>query len=131
MNAPVERVGEDTWDRLRHRKVVQWGLAYAAGAWVLLQVLGFVSDSFAWPAAIKQVATIMLAIGLPLVLVLAWYHGERGQQRVTGSELAVLTLLLLFGGSLLWMYAKRSAHTTATDVVASPAATRSGDRAGP
>jgi hypothetical protein len=56
------------------------GLAYAAGAWVLLQVLGFVSDSFGWSAAVKQIATLLLAIGLPLVLVIAWYHGERANK---------------------------------------------------
>ena len=86
---------DSIWAKLRRRKVVQWGLAYAAGAWVLLQVLGFVSDAFGWPATVKQIATLVLPVGLPIVVVLAWYHGERGQQRITGPELAVLTLLLL------------------------------------
>ena len=31
-----ESVGSNIWDRLRRRKVVQWGLAYSAGAWGLL-----------------------------------------------------------------------------------------------
>jgi hypothetical protein len=35
-NAPTER-GEHIWTRLRHRKVVQWGLVYVAGAWGFLQ----------------------------------------------------------------------------------------------
>ena len=103
--------------------MVQWALAYAAGAWVLLQVLGFVSDSFAWPATVKQIATILLAIGLPIVVVLGWYHGDRGQQRVTGPELAVLTLLLLLGGGLLWLYAQRSAPTMSTAAAVKPAPT--------
>ena len=42
----IDRHADRAWsrgylDELRRRKVVQWGLAYAAGAWVLLQVLGF------------------------------------------------------------------------------------------
>ena len=102
-DTPAEREDSSIWTKLRRRKVVQWGLAYAAGAWVLLQVLGFVSDAFAWPATVKQIATLVLAIGLPIVVVLAWYHGDRGQQRVTGPELAILTLLLLIGGGLLWL----------------------------
>ncbi len=36
-DTPTERDDEGTWARLRRRKVVQWGLAYAAGAWALLQ----------------------------------------------------------------------------------------------
>jgi len=120
-DTPAEREDSSIWADLRRRRVVQWALAYAAGAWVLLQVLGFVSDSFAWPATVKQLATIFLAIGLPIVLVLGWYHGDRGQQRVSGSEIGVLTLLLLVGGGLVWLYAQRSAPTTTTTTAAMPA----------
>jgi hypothetical protein len=42
-DAPTERESEGAWTRLRRRKVVQWGLAYAAGAWVMLQVIGFLA----------------------------------------------------------------------------------------
>ena len=111
-DTPAEREDISIWAKLRRRRVAQWGLAYAAGAWVLLQVLGFVTDSFAWPATVKQIATIVLAVGLPIVVVLGWYHGERGQRRVSGPELAVLTLLLLLGGGLLWLYAHRTVPTT-------------------
>src|SRR5512137_1657069 len=102
--AQQERDGEGAWYRLRRRKVVQWGLAYAAGSWALLQVIGFAADAFHWPDVVKQFSMLALAIGLPLALTLAWYHGDRGEQRVTGAELAVLTLLLFLGGSVLWFY---------------------------
>jgi hypothetical protein len=116
-DTPTERESASIWTKLRGRRVVQWAVAYAAGAWVLLQVLGFVSDAFAWSLVVKQSATLVLAIGLPIVLVVGWYHGERGQQRASGPELTLLTLLLLIGGGLLWLYAQRSAPTT-TDVTA-------------
>ena len=120
-DTPAERGAESTWTRLRRRKVVQWGLAYAAGAWVLLQVLGFAADAFAWPAITKQLAMLGLAVGLPIIVALAWFHGDRGQQRVTGPELAVLTLLLSLGGGLLWVYAQRSAPTTTVGAAVTPA----------
>jgi TolB-like protein/lipoprotein NlpI len=119
---PTERDVESTWASLRRRKVVQWGLAYAAGAWVLLQVVGFAADAFAWQPLIKQLAMLALVLGLPVVLALAWYHGDRGQQRVTGSELAVLTLLLFVGGGLLWLYAHHSEPTTTATTDAKPVA---------
>jgi hypothetical protein len=81
--APTERDVEGTWASLRRRKVVQWGLAYIAGAWALLQVVGFAADAFAWSPFIKQLAMLGLVLGLPVALALAWYHGDRGQQRVT------------------------------------------------
>ena len=130
-DTPAEREDSSIWADLRRRRVVQWALAYAAGAWVLLQVLGFVSDSFVWPTTVKQIATILLAIGLPIVVVLGWYHGDRGHQRVTGPELGVLTLLLVLGGGLLWVYAQRSEQTTPTVAAAEPTLNAAADDARP
>jgi hypothetical protein len=61
---PSEGV-EGVWAKLRHRKVVQWGIAYAASAWVLLQGVAYVTDTFHWPDQIQQLATLALLIGLP------------------------------------------------------------------
>ena len=125
--------GEDAGplQQLRRRKVVQWGIAYAAGAWGLLQGIAYMRDTFGWPQQLQQVATIILLIGLPIALVLAWYHGERGEQRVSGIELAILTALLLLGGGLFAWFgtAQRSPDAatagTAPVVAASPAADKS------
>ena len=115
-DAPTERDGEGIWTRLSRRKVVQWGIAYAAGAWGILQGIGFTADAFAWPSAIKQVALLLLLIGLPFTLILAWYHGDRGEQRVTGTELAIITLLFVLGGGIFWRYQ----HATAPPSAAAP-----------
>ena len=80
-DTPAERVGEGIWTRLRRRKVVQWGLAYVAGAWGFLQGLAVRQRRFHWPEQVQQLTTLALLIGLPIVLVLAWYHGDRGQRR--------------------------------------------------
>ena len=94
-DTPAERVAESTWTRLRRRKVVQWGLVYVAAAWGFLQGLEYVSDAFQWPPQIRQVALLALLIGLPVVLVLAWYHGDRGEQRIRRTELIIISLLFL------------------------------------
>jgi hypothetical protein len=87
--------GEGTSTRLRRRKVVQWGVAYAAGPWGLVQGVAYMRDTFGWPHQIQQPATILVLIGMPIALVLAWCHGDRGQQRLSATELANFTLLLL------------------------------------
>ena len=120
-DAPTEREGEGAWTKLRRRKVVQWGIAYAAGAWGFLQGLQYVSEAFAWPTQIQQVAILALLIGLPITLVVAWYHGDLGEQRVGGTELAILTLLFLLGGGLFWRY-EHSGSTPTAPARASPAA---------
>ena len=109
MNEPPPMDGtEGWWEALRRRKVVHWGILYVAGAWGFLQGFEFLSDTYAWPRQLQQLATLALLIGLPIVLVLAWYHGDRGQQRVTTAEFAIITLLLLIGGGALAFYQRNS-----------------------
>ena len=114
MTDATEGEKDNIWDRLRRRKVVQWGIAYAAGAWGFLQGLAYVSTLLNWPAQLQKLTGLAQLIGLPVVLVLAWFHGERGHRRVTRSELAILTLLFLAGGGLFWRYQ----HTSGTANVA-------------
>src|SRR6187402_2245287 len=94
--------------RLRRRKVVQWGLVYLAAAWGFLQGLEYMTGTYDWPRQIQQLTTLVLLIGLPIVLVLAWYHGDRGQQRISTPEFAILTVLLLLGGGGFWYYQRAS-----------------------
>ena len=109
--------------RLRRRKVVQWGLVYVAAAWGFLQGLEYVSGTFHWPRQVQQITTLVLLIGLPVVLVLAWYHGDRGEQRISTPEFAILTLLLLLGGGAFWYYDRASETPAgATGAVAQPTA---------
>ncbi len=84
--------GESIWSRLRHRKVVQWGIACAAGAWGLPQGVQFFAEAFEWPTRVLKLSTLAFVLGLPAVLVLAWYHGDRGEQRLSRTELVILTL---------------------------------------
>jgi adenylate cyclase len=106
--APSQRGAEGWWTALRRRKVAQWGLVYVAGAWGFLQGLEYVSESFNWPQHVRQIALLALVIGLPIVLVLAWYHGDRGEQRFRGTEIAIIALLFLVGGGIFWVYERAS-----------------------
>ena len=112
---------EGPWAKLRRRKVAQWGIAYAAGAWGLLQGLEYVTDTFGWPPQFQQLATLALLVGLPIVLVIAWYHGDQGRQRVTAAELAILTLLFLVGGGIFWRYDRASEVVSPATEATAPA----------
>jgi TolB-like protein/Tfp pilus assembly protein PilF len=98
----------DLWQRLKERKLVQWVVAYVAAAFALLQGIDIVAQRFAWPDSIERILIIASCVGFFFVLVLAWYHGERGAQRVTGMELLILALLLGVGGGILWRFARAS-----------------------
>ena len=95
---------------LKRRKIAQWTLGYAAGAWALLQAIGFMVETYDWPHTVSRIAILVVAIGFLATLVLAWYHGERGEQHFSRNELLLLAILLVLGGSLAW----RTAHAPAS-----------------
>ena len=70
-----------------------------------------------------KLSTLAVLIGLPIVLVLAWYHGDRGEQRVRGTELVIVTLLFLVGGGLLWSFDRAREPTVETSATAAQSAT--------
>jgi TolB-like protein len=95
----------ELWQRLKQRKLVQWALAYVAAAFALLQGIDIIAQRFAWPDAIERGLIIAVCVGFLVTLLLAWYHGERGAQKVTGTELLLLALLLVVCADLLWEFA--------------------------
>ena len=90
--------------RLKQRKLVQWAVAYVAAAFALLQGIDIVAQQFGWPDEVRRGLTLVMFVGFFVTLVLAWYHGERGAQRVAGTELLILAFLLALGGAFLWRF---------------------------
>ena len=101
-DTPAERGAESTWDqaappqgrpvgsRLRRGR-----LGLPAGPRVPQRHLRLAASRFSRsPPSCSSSAC-------PSSLVLAWYHGDRGEQRISGTELAILALLFLVGGGHL------------------------------
>ncbi len=88
-------------DRMKNRKIIQWALAYLAGAWAVLEVLGYVGDQFGWPVVVGQVLIVLAGFGFLMLLVVAWYHGEKGRQKLSGLELLIMALILAVAGGAL------------------------------
>src|SRR3972149_7542492 len=95
-----------SWQRLKQRKVVQWLLAYAAGAVLLVGVASDLAHGFATAVVVLRVLVAVLAVGLVGVVVVAWYHGERGQPRATVAEAGVLGGLVVIAAAAAWMGAR-------------------------
>jgi TolB-like protein/Tfp pilus assembly protein PilF len=104
-------------DDLKQRKLVQWAAAYVAAVFALLQGIDIVAQRFAWPESVERILIIVAFVGFFVTLLLAWYHGERGAQKVSGTELLLLALLLAIGGGFLWKFASKA---PAPVVVAAP-----------
>lgn len=96
---------------LRNRKIVQWALAYCAGAWVFLEAASLLGEQFGFPSVAFRIFWAVAGTGLLLTLVLAWYHGERGAQRVSGPELVIIATLLAVAGGILWVLHRPTASS--------------------
>jgi TolB-like protein/Tfp pilus assembly protein PilF len=86
------------FQRLQERKLVQWALAYLAGAFFVYTGLDPARETWGLPATVVKAIHLLLITGFFITLVLAWYHGEKGRQRVSGPELLMVSALLVVAG---------------------------------
>jgi TolB-like protein len=76
----------------------QVGLLYLGGAWALLEATDFFVQNYTLSQKLLDVVILLLVLGFPAALIIAWYHGEQGRQHVVRSEMAILTTLFVLAG---------------------------------
>jgi TolB-like protein len=89
------------WARIREHKVLQWSLAYLGAALALAHGQELVGHAFDWPEISNRIVIGALAVGFPIVVALAWYHGHKGLTRISAGEMTVVSVLLVIGAGLL------------------------------
>lgn len=70
--ADVEPPSGDFWQELKRRDVVRTSIAYAALAWLTIEVIAVLSDIFPIPVWTMQALVITAVIGFPIVIALSW-----------------------------------------------------------
>jgi TolB-like protein/Flp pilus assembly protein TadD len=103
------------FQRLRERKLFQWSLAYLAGAWLVFQGIEVVAEPWHLSETLQRTLHILIVIGLLPTLVLAWYHGEKGRQTVSGVELLILASILVGAGVVVVAVGGKPDRGTAVD----------------
>jgi len=125
------------WGRIKEHKVIQWTLGYLAAALALTHSEELIARAFDWPELLSRALIIVLALGLPVAITLAWYHGHRASRHVSGAEATIIAILLLIGAGFLSIFVRpREALPTtearspagATQPIAAVAAARSKPR---
>jgi TolB-like protein/class 3 adenylate cyclase/Tfp pilus assembly protein PilF len=101
---------ERLWHQLRRSRLLQWTTAYLALAFAVLQGVALLAELFAFPAYLPRLVAIMLGWGAPMVVVVAWFHGSPGRQRLVLRERLLLGALALCGVATAGLDAWRHAQ---------------------
>src|SRR5258705_6383700 len=101
------------WRRINDHKMVQWSVAYVALAYAMQHGVTLTSEAFEWPRAVTRISMMLLGLGLPLVMTLAWYHGARASRRISGPELTIISILLVMSSLLFFVFVRPSAESAA------------------
>ena len=99
-------VADSVWDRIKRHKLVEWSLAYVAFGYAALHASQLLRETLELPTSVPRATLLVLTLGFPIALTLAWFHGHRARQRVSRPELFILIALLLAGGTVMWFTAR-------------------------
>lgn len=89
-------------DRLKERKFFKWLLGYMAVAFMGLQIVDVLGEVWGWSLALQRSITLTLGVGVVPATIVAWFHGEKGRQRVSAIEAALVSLTTVSGAALVW-----------------------------
>src|SRR2546430_2309376 len=101
------------WRRVNDHKMVQWSVAYVALAYAIQHGVTLTSEAFEWPRAVTRISMLLLVLSLPLVVVLAWYHGARASRRISGPELTIISILLVIGSLVFYLFVQPTTQLAA------------------
>lgn len=76
-------------EELRHRNVFRVGIAYVIAGWLIAQAADLAGDAFNAPDWFMQMLIILLLIGMPIALFLAWAYELTPDGVVKAAEVPV------------------------------------------
>ena len=76
---------------------------------MVFQAVEIMAEPWGLSPAFQRAVLLVLVMGLSVTLVLSWYHGEKGRQRVSGPELLLIALLFVIAGGGLYFIRDSSA----------------------
>ena len=81
------------FEQLREKHIFRTAFIYLGGAWASMEAIGFFVDNYGWSRTVLDVAVLLIVLGFPAALIIAWYHGESGKQQVQKTEASLLLTL--------------------------------------
>jgi len=66
------------WQELKRRRVVHVITVYASASFVLIELVNNLTEPLSLPPKLATIAVVVLAVGFPLAIILAWIYDLRG-----------------------------------------------------
>ncbi|HBF62175.1 MAG TPA: hypothetical protein DDW59_02010, partial [Gammaproteobacteria bacterium] len=113
------------FSRLRQRNVFRIGTMYVVGSWLLLQFGEIMIEIMELPLWIGRALVVILALGFPFVLLLAWVFDASNQGAITANgdspaensgkriDTAIIIVLATALGTTFVFYDRDSPNTNA------------------
>ena len=83
--------------QLQERHVLRTAVLFLGAGWVALEFIGFVVENYGFERTVLDCSLLMIGVGFPISLIISWYHGAGGRQRVPRSEGLMVGALVLVG----------------------------------
>lgn len=80
-------------ETLREKHIFRTAFIYLGGAWASMEAIGFFVENYGWSRRVLDVSVLLLILGFPAAIIIAWYHGERGRQQIQRTEASLLLTL--------------------------------------
>ena len=62
------------WQELKRRRVLHVITVYASAAFVIIELIGNLTEPLNLPASLSTIVIIVLAVGFPLAIILSWLY---------------------------------------------------------
>ena len=115
------------WRKLGEHRIAQWTAAYVGLAYAIQHAVVLTSEAFEWPQLVQRITMLLLILGVPLMITLAWYQGGRASRSFSRAEFSIVSLLMVIGALLFYVFVRPNerAPTRSTVQEASVTAARS------
>ena len=124
----VRETGASILEKIRKRRMLQIALVYVGAAWLGVEITDFIVGTYGFSRKVLDTVVFLSILGFPAFLVIGWFHGERGPQRIRRAEAWLLVTLISLGA--IGTYRIATAEPTAAEgaeATSLPASAAAGD----
>jgi len=90
------------FEEIKKRKLRKWLAIYLSTSVTVIGVVHLLSIRYSLPSILFDILLVIILFGLLSVLIISWYHGEPGKQKVNLNEMGFHSLIILFATLTLY-----------------------------